>query len=78
MYPSVQSMLAAELRDVLVSVCWTTGICTLKKRRGRREAGGTAMSAGSSTPRLESRKKEKAPTLKIDVPFLSVFFRRNI
>lgn len=26
-------------------------------------------------PRLESRKKEKAPTVKIDVPFLSVFFR---
>lgn len=29
--------IAAELRDVLVSVCWTTGICKFKKRRGRRE-----------------------------------------
>lgn len=29
--------IAAELRDVLVSVCWITGICKFKKRRGRRE-----------------------------------------
>lgn len=39
--------IAAELRDVLVLVCWITGICKFKKTEG--EEGATAVSTGSST-----------------------------
>lgn len=49
--------IAAELRDVLVSVCWITGICKFKKTEG--EEGATAVSNRFFYLRLESRRRPR-------------------